>query len=122
MDLQIQTVIKVILTLCSNKKLATLLDLLSVGIEAINKVAKTEPGGRKLKILKAAMIEVAKGKDGILGTEDDLIPKDLLDLLSVVLDTAGLFENLIDYLVRTAKENPGWWSWLACKCCCKPKK
>lgn len=57
-------------------------------IRATTEVAQSVVGPSKtnvVDIIEAVILEIAKGRDGVLGTADDLISADILDILQTML-------------------------------------
>jgi len=77
------------------------MDLIKNGMELARDIASISGVERK-KCLVAALQIVARGKDGISGTEDDLIAPENLKMLSIMLEH-NIVEHIVDALVDAAK-------------------
>jgi len=56
----------------------------------------------KIELLVVALKQVAKGNDGIFGTEDDLIPKDIIFEIQQMSKTS-LLEDLVTIFIKRKK-------------------
>ena len=111
MDHTLNKVVSSLQSKMQKTHLEGVLDILQEGMDIVEAVMKeTESGGSKLDLLRLAITQVAKGRDGQLGTPDDTISRDTLRKLNIVLDSMGLFEDLVAYLVRLHKKYPQCWT------------
>jgi hypothetical protein len=77
------------------------IELIKVGMELVSNLAQLDGLERK-KILIAALEIIAKGKDGIAGTDDDMISPETLDMLEILLKR-DLVGNLVEMLIDAYK-------------------
>lgn len=61
--------------------------LIKVGFEVVYNYKELNTHAVRKEYLLKALETIAKGKDGILGTEDDLIPEPVLHQLQTMIDT-----------------------------------
>jgi hypothetical protein len=86
-----------------NKKLNinSVMTLVVKAMELVEKVPGLDGRGKKECVI-AALNELAKGADGIAGTEDDLIPGYVMEGLKFML-LNQVVENIIDVVVAATK-------------------
>lgn len=56
----------------------------------------------KKSCLMKLIEEVAKGKDGVLGTDDDLLPKDTVEALRILID-GGLLGDIVKFILAATE-------------------
>lgn len=62
----------------------------------------SRPGKEKKEILLTCLREIAKGEDGIAGSKDDIINKNVIESLSVLLKD-NLIEDVITFTIDLSK-------------------
>ena len=79
--------------------------------DSISLIDKTSPDYEKLtaterkKIIVEMIENIAKGPDGILGTNDDLIPKETIEQLTYFLKDKTVIEDIIDLCLMKNKKS-----------------
>ena len=89
-------------------------------VHAINKKQKLKlPNDETIRITVDFVREIAKGKDGVIGTSDDLLDpqttQEIVDMLS-----SNLLEDILRMITDTVKLELSWYTSLFCitKWCC----
>ena len=82
-------------------KESTPLQIISKGVELLN--GKPISGSTKKQVLKHILTQIARGSDGIMGTDDDRISPETLQVLLVMVDSQ-LLDVVIDGVVATLKK------------------
>ena len=77
------------------------MDLISSGMELVRDISAINGADRKRCVIHALEI-VARGKDGVAGTADDLIAPENLKMLSVMLEH-NIVEHVVEALLDAAK-------------------
>jgi hypothetical protein len=75
--------------------------VVSKGMEILNRVPELT-GGTKKRILITAIERIAHGRDGVAGTEDDLLPVEYVQMLKVIIEN-NIVEGLIDIISDASK-------------------
>ena len=81
--------------------LAKPMEIIGVGMQFIERYSHLT-GSEKKELFMKALDYIANGKDGIAGTEDDIIPKKTVDMIKLMLDN-GIVEQTIDLVSDIAK-------------------
>lgn len=71
------------------------------GIGEIAKSMSVQPGNL-IQIIETTIVEVAKGRDGLLGTADDLIPASVVDMVKLFAE-----QGIVHDLATWASESAG---------------
>lgn len=69
--------------------------------------------GASWDVVEDVVAEIAKGADGIAGTEDDLIPASTLSMLSALLHS-GVVRDMVGWAAELSGDRQGgrpWWRW-----------
>jgi hypothetical protein len=77
------------------------MNIVGVGMQLMNKYP-TLSGTEKKNLLIKGLTSLASGKDGILGTADDAIPKPVVDTITTLIQ-GNLINDIIGLLVDTSK-------------------
>jgi len=77
------------------------MNIVGVGMQLMNKYP-TLSGTEKKALLIKGLTSLASGKDGILGTADDVIPKPIIDTITTLVQ-GNLINDVIGLLVDTSK-------------------
>lgn len=77
------------------------MNIVGVGMQLMNKYP-TLSGTEKKNLLIKGLTSLASGKDGILGTADDVIPKPIVDTITTLVQ-GNLINDVIGLLVDTSK-------------------
>jgi hypothetical protein len=87
----------------SDKKLDNMsaMSIIAKGMEIMETFPNLN-GEEKKKMLMNVIKKVAAGADGILGTDDDVLPKECIDTLQVILEK-NLTEDIIKVISDTAR-------------------
>lgn len=75
--------------------------IITKGMELLNEVPELM-GTTKKMILIQVIERIASGKDGIMGTDDDLLSKEYINVLRSILEH-NIIEGIIDVVVDAAK-------------------
>jgi hypothetical protein len=75
--------------------------IITKGMEMLNEVPELM-GTTKKNILIQIIERVASGKDGILGTEDDRISEEYMNMLRIILEN-NIIDGLIDVVIDASK-------------------
>jgi hypothetical protein len=78
----------------NNGAMSNPIDLIRSGMELVQTVSAIDMTDRKACLISALQI-VASGKDGICGTDDDLIEPETLKMLNILLQ-----HNIVDHVVE----------------------
>jgi hypothetical protein len=81
--------------------IANPMNIVGVGMELMNKYP-TLSGSEKKALLVKALTNFASGKDGILGTADDNIPKPIIDTITNLIQ-GNLIGDVINFAAEVAK-------------------
>lgn len=103
MNVMIDDVIKNMRKLFESKKdmLTNPLNVVAIGMELMNKY-KGLSGVEKKTILVEALTTIANGADGIANTEDDIIPKPVMDTIKTLID-GQLVSHMINLVSDVSK-------------------
>ena len=84
----------------SDKKISILnsIQLLTLLIEEVEKFDNMY-GNEKKQYVINTLEEIAKGDDGILGTEDDIIPQYIYESLKILIES-NLISDIIDNMIN----------------------
>lgn len=77
------------------------MNIVGVGMELMNKYP-TLTGSEKRALLIKCLHNLAAGKDGVLGTADDAIPKPIVDAITKLVD-GNLINDIISLVADVAK-------------------
>lgn len=80
---------------------SNVIELITLGMEIVEKFPDLK-GEDRSKILINALDEVAKGKDGLVGTDDDVIPANILEPLKTIM-SLGIVQDIIAQIIRATK-------------------
>lgn len=75
--------------------------IVTKGMELINDVPELL-GATKKNILIKVIERIAAGKDNVLGTEDDLLSKDTIEIFHLIVDN-HIIDGIIDVVVDASK-------------------
>jgi hypothetical protein len=75
--------------------------VVSKGMEVLNRVPELT-GGAKKRILVSAIERIAHGRDGIPGTDDDMLPVEYVQILKVIIEN-NIVDGLIDIISDASK-------------------
>jgi hypothetical protein len=75
--------------------------IITKGMELLNEVPELM-GTTKKTILIQIIERIASGRDGIIGTDDDIISKEYVDMLTVMLEN-NIIEGIIDVVADATK-------------------
>lgn len=75
--------------------------VISKGMEVLNRVPELT-GGTKKRILVSAIERIAHGRDGIAGTDDDLLPVEYVQMLKVIIEN-NIVDGIIDIISDASK-------------------
>lgn len=81
--------------------LAKPMELVGMGMQFMERYSHLT-GAEKKEMFVKALEYIANGKDGVAGTEDDVVPKKTIDTIKLMLD-AGIVEQTIDLVSDIAK-------------------
>lgn len=81
--------------------LAKPMEIIGVGMQFIDRYSHLT-GAEKKGLFIKALEHIANGKDGVAGTEDDVIPKKTMDTIKLMLDN-GIVEQTVDLISDIAK-------------------
>lgn len=81
--------------------LAKPMEIVGVGMQFMERYSHLT-GAEKKEMFVKALEYIANGKDGVAGTEDDVIPKKTVDTIKLMLDN-GIVEQTIDLVSDIAK-------------------
>lgn len=103
MDSIIQDVVKKLSEILAKQSglLINPLQAVTMGMELMNKYPSLSGSEKKVMLVKALNV-ISSGKDGIVGTNDDVIPKPVLDTLMKLIE-GQLVHNLIDLVSDVSK-------------------
>lgn len=85
----------------NNKTVNNVVDIITVCMELVEKYPNLV-GQEKSDLVIKVLEEIAKGPDGILGSSDDIIPANIIEILKTVL-SLGIVQNIIDQIIRATK-------------------
>lgn len=85
----------------STNGLAKPMEIIGVGMQFIERYSHLT-GAEKKELFIKALEYIANGKDGVAGTDDDVIPKKTVDTIKMLLDN-GIVEQTIDLVSDIAK-------------------
>jgi hypothetical protein len=81
--------------------LAKPMEIIGVGMQFIERYSHLT-GAEKKELFIKALEYIANGKDGVAGTEDDVIPEKTVGVIKLMLDN-GIVEQTIDLVSDIAK-------------------
>lgn len=81
--------------------LAKPMEIVGVGMQFMERYSHLT-GAEKKEMFVKALEYIANGKDGVAGTDDDIIPKKTVDTIKLLLDN-GIVEQTIDLVSDIAK-------------------
>lgn len=92
----------ILLESISNNQLSQVsaMNVIAKGMEIMETFPNLSSADKKCLLLKV-IHKVAAGADGILGTEDDLLPKECMDTLKIILEN-NLADGIISIIADTA--------------------
>lgn len=76
------------------------MNIIAKGMEIMETFPNLSSSEKKTLLVKVIQ-KVAAGADGILGTDDDLLPKECMEMLKVILDN-NLTDGIISIIADTA--------------------
>lgn len=79
------------------------MSIIRKGMEIVDKYPNLT-GDQRKKLLVNVLTRVAKGNDGVFGTDDDVLPEETVKQICVLLE-GNLVENVIDIIVDATKGN-----------------
>lgn len=77
--------------------------LIAKAMELVERI-KGLSGSEKKDMVLIIISIVAKGKDGVEGTDDDIIPKDIMDKIHVLIEK-DLVGDIVDVIVSASRGN-----------------
>lgn len=85
----------------NNRTLNDAVEIISLCMELVDKYPDLT-GPEKSALVIKVLEEICKGQDGVVGTSDDLIPKNIMDILKSIL-SLGIVQNIIDQIIKATK-------------------
>jgi hypothetical protein len=100
-------------SLIGDKKITILnsIQLLTLLIEEVEKFGNLY-GNEKKQYVINTLEEIAKGDDGIIGTDDDIIPEYIYESLKILIES-NLISDIIDNMINIYNKS----SKKSCFCC-----
>lgn len=86
--------------LTNHSKNVTATSIIAKTMELVERVKGLSGAEKKDLVLKVIFL-VAKGKDGVEGTDDDIIPKDIMDNVRLLIEK-DLVGDVVDVIVNAA--------------------
>lgn len=85
----------------NNRILNDAIEVISLCMELVDKYPDLS-GPEKSALVIKVLEEICKGQDGVVGTSDDLIPKNIMEMLKSIL-SLGIVQNIIDQIIKATK-------------------
>lgn len=100
-------------SIIDNKKITILnsIQLLTLLIDEVEKIGNLY-GNEKKQYVINTLEEIAKGDDGIIGTDDDIIPEYIYESLKILIES-NLISDIIDNMINIYNKS----SKKSCFCC-----
>lgn len=85
----------------NNRPLNDVIEIITMCMELVDRYPELN-GPQKSELVINVLQEICKGQDGVIGTSDDLIPKNIMEILKSVL-SLGIVQNIIDQIIKATK-------------------
>lgn len=85
----------------NNRSLNDAVEIISLCMELVDKYPDLS-GPEKSALVIKVLEEICKGQDGVVGTSDDLIPANIMEILKSIL-SLGIVQSIIDQIIKASK-------------------